>query len=270
MKKEELKLCLLEEFYSIQGEGLYAGRPTLFIRLQGCDLCCTWCDTDHGKPSPGLHPGYEVPESLWWTTYPDGIRIPHICITGGEPLLQQEALCRWIAEFMFSTNFDRKHIQSITIETGGGQDIRKFKQDLEYAIAYERKEAHGLARAKFQYFFDATISICVDYKLSSSGQTSKMLLDNFHSSEVYGLSEDDCVKFVIQTTEDLKEAFEAVALFGFGYTNVFFSPCWSDEIEIYLDRCTMIAASVVEWNSKFGWNDSIGISLQTHKLLQLS
>lgn len=76
----------IELFYSIQGEGVRAGTPCVFLRLAGCNLHCSWCDT---KYSWGA--GIEVPEpqlaeriSAWQS--------PGLVITGGEPLLQTEAL----------------------------------------------------------------------------------------------------------------------------------------------------------------------------------
>ncbi len=44
MNTTEEKLPVVETFYSIQGEGLNTGKPAFFIRLGGCDVCCTWCD----------------------------------------------------------------------------------------------------------------------------------------------------------------------------------------------------------------------------------
>lgn len=38
------KLPIMEQFYSVQGEGYYSGRPAYFIRIAGCDVGCTWCD----------------------------------------------------------------------------------------------------------------------------------------------------------------------------------------------------------------------------------
>jgi organic radical activating enzyme len=40
-----LKLPLIEEFYTVQGEGYHMGKPAYFIRLGGCDIACNWCDT---------------------------------------------------------------------------------------------------------------------------------------------------------------------------------------------------------------------------------
>ena len=38
------KIPLMEQFYTLQGEGFHAGRPAVFIRLAGCDVGCVWCD----------------------------------------------------------------------------------------------------------------------------------------------------------------------------------------------------------------------------------
>jgi 7-carboxy-7-deazaguanine synthase len=47
MNIEELKFNVSEIFYSIQGEGSRAGERCVFVRLQGCELRCTWCDTEY-------------------------------------------------------------------------------------------------------------------------------------------------------------------------------------------------------------------------------
>lgn len=72
-------------FYTIQGEGPYAGRPSVFVRLAGCNLRCKWCDTDFESNAEVL----EI-ESLVYRIMHKLEGIPNkLCvITGGEPMLQ--------------------------------------------------------------------------------------------------------------------------------------------------------------------------------------
>ncbi len=80
------ELKITEIFRSIQGESASAGWPTTFVRLTGCPLRCTWCDTAYA-----FHGG------KWWTidavleqVRSNGCR--HVCVTGGEPLAQKTCL----------------------------------------------------------------------------------------------------------------------------------------------------------------------------------
>ncbi len=75
-----------EIFYSLQGEGARMGTPAVFLRLSGCNLCCHWCDT---KYSWGKGISLEE-EEIARRILSHGCR--NLVITGGEPLLQQEAL----------------------------------------------------------------------------------------------------------------------------------------------------------------------------------
>jgi len=88
------KVLINEIFYSIQGEGIYAGVPTTFIRFQGCNLLthCTWCDTSYAQDgSKGEE--LEIEEVLDRCVKLEGRTYKHwVCITGGEPLFQLEAL----------------------------------------------------------------------------------------------------------------------------------------------------------------------------------
>jgi organic radical activating enzyme len=92
-------LRISELFLSIQGEGPSAGTPAHFLRLQGCDVGCTWCDTKYSWASSG---GFAVlPQALWERAHALG-EAPLLVITGGEPLEHQafesildEALERW-------------------------------------------------------------------------------------------------------------------------------------------------------------------------------
>lgn len=75
-----------EIFYSLQGEGTRCGTPAVFLRLAGCNLTCKWCDTKHSWRNGLLHSPAETAEMI--AEY----RCDSLVITGGEPLLQQEAL----------------------------------------------------------------------------------------------------------------------------------------------------------------------------------
>ena len=78
-----LKLPIMEEFYSIQGEGFNTGKPAYFIRVGGCDVGCHWCDVKESW-NPNLHPLTNVAQIIENTK-----KCPakSIVITGGEPLL---------------------------------------------------------------------------------------------------------------------------------------------------------------------------------------
>jgi len=68
-----------EIFHSIQGEGFYMGMPATFIRLQGCPVGCSWCDTKYTWEKGGMR--------MPIARIVNEIKYPHIIITGGEPIL---------------------------------------------------------------------------------------------------------------------------------------------------------------------------------------
>lgn len=80
---EGRKLPLVEDFYTIQGEGFHSGKPAYFIRLGGCDVGCRWCDAKYTW-NPRLYPPTDIETVVERAaSYPARA----IVLTGGEPLL---------------------------------------------------------------------------------------------------------------------------------------------------------------------------------------
>lgn len=77
------KLPLVEDFYTIQGEGYHSGKPAYFIRLGGCDVGCRWCDAKYTW-NPKVFPPTEVETVVERAA---SCSAQAIVITGGEPLL---------------------------------------------------------------------------------------------------------------------------------------------------------------------------------------
>jgi 7-carboxy-7-deazaguanine synthase len=104
-----VSLQVNEIFYSIQGESSYAGRPCVFVRLTGCNLRCTYCDTRYA---------YEEGKELEIEDIADRVS-SYACglveITGGEPLLQKDT------PMLVDRLLDCGH--QVLLETNGSRDI---------------------------------------------------------------------------------------------------------------------------------------------------
>lgn len=83
---QQMVMRITEIFHSIQGESSYAGQPCVFVRLSGCPLRCTWCDTDYA-----FYGGQETSiDDILLKVESYGCRL--VEVTGGEPLAQPESL----------------------------------------------------------------------------------------------------------------------------------------------------------------------------------
>ncbi len=127
---------VIEIFRSLQGEGKNQGKPCLFIRLEGCNLRCRWCDTPESREGGREMSADEIVEQVW------RINPAYVCITGGEPLLQMNGLEPLLASLS-------RRGTAIDIETNGTVD---FTRAQPYA------------------------SICMDVKCPSSGEKSDLSL----------------------------------------------------------------------------------------------
>jgi 7-carboxy-7-deazaguanine synthase len=98
-----------EIFYSIQGESSYAGRPCVFIRLTGCNLRCSYCDTRYAYDEGDLMEINDVLKRV--ASY----KCPLVEVTGGEPLIQKET------PSLIHNLLEAGH--EVLLETNGSQDI---------------------------------------------------------------------------------------------------------------------------------------------------
>jgi 7-carboxy-7-deazaguanine synthase len=100
-----------EIFYSVQGEGMLVGVPSVFVRTSGCNLRCTWCDT----PYTSWQPEGEERSLEFIVNQVNSYGASHVVITGGEPMIAPEI------EELTEELAERLH-QHITIETAGTVD----------------------------------------------------------------------------------------------------------------------------------------------------
>ena len=104
-----LTLRVSEIFFSLQGESTRVGLPTVFIRLTGCPLRCTWCDTEYAFS------GGETRSIADIVSEAERHDTRTVCVTGGEPLAQKN--CLPLLTALCDAGFD------VSLETSGALDI---------------------------------------------------------------------------------------------------------------------------------------------------
>ena len=104
-------MVITEIFKSIQGEGTRAGLPCIFVRLTGCNLRCTWCDTAYAFHGGTKYSLDEIVGKVCSLAGEGETRISLVEITGGEPLLQPETPA--LAEQLLAAGY------TVMIETSG-------------------------------------------------------------------------------------------------------------------------------------------------------
>ncbi|RPJ33877.1 MAG: 7-carboxy-7-deazaguanine synthase QueE [Verrucomicrobiaceae bacterium] len=180
-----------EIFHTIQGEGVSAGLPAVFIRASRCNLHCVWCDTDHtwnfeGTPWPhekDAVPGYakyrKADVTFEITSAGAAQRIleftcPRVVITGGEPLLQEEAFLEM---------------------------MRQIREEMPECVFEVETNA---TRIPCPAFADAVDQFNISPKLSNAGMPESMRL-NDDALRYFAASPKAWFKFVVSSPVDLAE-----------------------------------------------------------------
>jgi 7-carboxy-7-deazaguanine synthase len=172
-------LVVNEVYLSLQGESTLAGLPCVFVRLTACNLRCSYCDTAYAFTEGSKRATEEIVSEVRRLAAPysdlkseiGNLKLPLVELTGGEPLLQPNALplMRTLCDDGFT----------VLIETSGAHDISKI---------------------------DPRVRRIMDLKCPSSGEVARN-----HWPNIAHLKTTDEVKFVIGTQEDYDWAKEQIA-----------------------------------------------------------
>lgn len=174
-------LVVNEIYLSLQGESTFAGLPCVFVRLTACNLRCSYCDTAYAFTEGGKRSLDEIFAEIRRLAVPfaapnqasgvQSLKLPLVELTGGEPLLQPNALplMRALCDDGFT----------VLIETSGAHDISKI---------------------------DPRVRRIMDLKGPSSGEVARNRFEN-----ITHLKATDEVKFVLGTQEDYDWAKEQIA-----------------------------------------------------------
>src|SRR6266446_6801418 len=167
-------MFITEIFKSIQGEGTRAGLPCIFVRLTGCNLRCTWCDTAyafHGGKKMSVSEVLARVDELAGRSEgasASDATVPLVELTGGEPLLQEETYP--LADKLLDAGY------TVLIETSGERFVGRLPREV--------------------------IKI-VDVKCPDSGEA-----DTFDMKNLDAIGENDEIKFVISSRKDYEFARE--------------------------------------------------------------
>lgn len=190
-----------EIFSSIDGEGKRIGELVTFIRLYGCNLHCSYCDSRYSCDDNN----YTEMSINMILAEVEKLHNKKITLTGGEPLIH-ENVCSLIETLV-------KYEYEVNIETNGSVDLEMFI------------EGFSDPREILEHVF-----FTMDYKCNYSEMSNKMCLDN-----LYYLDDQDVLKFVVANENDMEQADEIIQKY-FEHCSrcecpqIYFSPVF-DQIE---------------------------------------
>ncbi len=228
-----------EIFRSIQGEGPAIGRPRTFVRLSGCNLHCVWCDTAYtwnwtGTPfahqsGAKFDPGREMIKLSAVETADRILALPSegVVITGGEPLLQPDAIVEMIDALR-----EHDHHALIEIETNG-------------------------SIAPSDALIDRIDTFVVSPKLAHSGNDTALALKS-DALRRYAAMTSAALKFVCKDAADVGAAAAIARQYGFPVQRVYIMPEGTSSEAIQARGPRLIEATIAHG---FNYSDRLHIHL---------
>ena len=192
---------LNEVFKSIEGEGKRAGLPCTFIRLFGCNIKCSYCDSQYACVGDD-YTDMSIAEILEAV---ENYGVPNVTVTGGEPLMHPGI------EKLLEALLDKGY--HVNVETNGTKFPLIFKYDYD-----ARRVPDGFYQLKGDIFYT------MDYKCPSSGMMDKMDIQILNT-----LRPEDVLKFVVGDYDDLNAALSVMEQLT-AKPQIYFSPVF-DKID---------------------------------------
>lgn len=212
-----MQIRINEIFYSIQGEGILNGVPSVFVRLPGCPLRCNWCDTAYAWE-------YDSGEMLTLSELLErcsSYGCSHLVITGGEPFSNPD--------FLFVLDRLRDTFEHITVETAGIKYISNLPIDL---LSISPKLSNSLPNNKNQRDTQA--------KYLADAQILKRLLSSYNYQ----------LKFVVKNQADMPEILSLVNELEAPSSRIMLMPEARDST-VYMEVSKVVAAICIKYHYRF-------------------
>jgi 7-carboxy-7-deazaguanine synthase len=211
---------IAEIFYSIQGEGMLAGVPSVFVRTSGCNLRCTWCDTPYTSWKPE---GRDMPLDAILAEA-RGHESTHVVVTGGEPMIVEDIVA--LTEALKDSGLH------VTIETAGtvhqpvACDLMSISPKLANSTPHDREGGRWAAQHdRLRYQPEVLKRLMADYAYQ--------------------------LKFVVAAPEDLEEIENVLKETGAARSRVVLMPEGTDT-ETLRDRGRWLAEICKRENFRYG------------------
>ena len=149
------QLRVTEVFYSLQGEALFAGWPTAFIRLTGCPLRCVYCDTAYAFNGGERR---SIQDLLNAVADHD---VGHVCVTGGEPLAQKP--CLPLLRALCDAGYN------VCLETSGAMDIAAVDPRVHRIVDLKTPASGEMARNRWSNMDLLTAADCLKFVICDRG-----------------------------------------------------------------------------------------------------